>query len=68
MERVNTGGMMSFDYSKAEKSKLNKEQREDIDKGYEEYYDRKDREKRKKFFIILLIIILIIAGILAWII
>ena len=68
VERVNTGGIMSFDYSKAENGKLNKEQKEDIERGYDEYYSRKEKERRKKFFIILLIIVLIAAGILAWLI
>ncbi|MDO8508799.1 MAG: hypothetical protein Q7S27_03895 [Nanoarchaeota archaeon] len=66
VERVNTGGAISFNYSKGEKSKLNKEQKEDIEKGYDEYYSRKERERKKRFFIILLIVILIVAGILAW--
>lgn len=65
-ERVETGGLMSFDYSKAERSKLSKEQKENIERGYAEYYMRKERERKKKFFIILLIIVLVVAGILAW--
>ena len=68
-ERVNTGGLMDFDYSKWEKkSKLSKQQKDDIERGYDEYYGRKEREKRKKFFIIVLIIILVVAGVLAWLI
>jgi len=68
VEKVNTGGVMSFDYSKAEKSKLSNEQKEDLEKGYDEYYTRKEKEKRKKFFIILLIVILVLTGIVAWLI
>lgn len=66
VERVNTGGVMSFDYSKAREKRLNTEQKEEIERGYDEYYDRKDREKKKKFFIIVMIVILVLAGILAW--
>ena len=61
-ERVETGGLMSFNYSKEERSKLSKEQKDEIDKGYEAYYERKRKEKRKRFFIVILIIIIIIAG------
>ena len=69
VERVNTGGMISFDYSKSEKNKkLSKQQKEDIKRGYDTYYQRREKEKRKRFFIILLIVILVVAGILAWII
>ena len=65
VEKVNTGGVMSFDYSKAEKSKLSSEQKRGIERGYEEYERRKRRERRKKFIIILLIIVIIFAGLLA---
>lgn len=68
VEKVNTGGVMSFDYSKAEKSKLGSEQKKDIERGYEEYEKRKRRERRKKFIIILLIVIIIVSGIAAWLI
>ena len=65
VERVNTGGVMSFDYSKAEKSKLGKELKKDIKRGYMEYYYRKRREKRRKLMIIILVIIVIVGGLLA---
>ncbi len=68
-EKVNTGGVMSFDYSKAEKNrKLSKEEKEEIKKGYDAYYTRKEKERKKRFFIILLIIVIVIAGLLAWLI
>ena len=69
VEKVNTGGVMSFDYSKAEKNKkLSKEQKDEIKKGYDAYYTRREKERRKRFFIILLIIVIILAGLLAWLI
>ena len=66
-ERVETGGLMSFNYSKAEKSKLSKKDKAEFEKAYEKYYERKKREKRRKFFIVLLIIILLIAGLIFFI-
>ncbi len=66
-ERVETGGLMSFDYSKREAPKIGDEQKREIEGAYEEYYERKRRERKKKFFIIVLIIIVVLAGILAWI-
>ena len=60
MERVETGGLMSFDYSKAEKSKLSKKDKAEFEKAYERYYERKKREKRRRFIIVLIIILLII--------
>ena len=66
-ERVETGGLMSFDYSKREIPKIGEEQKREIEGAYEEYYERKMREKKRKFFIIALIVIVVLAGILAWI-
>jgi len=66
-ERVETGGLMSFDYSNEGQKKLSEQKRREIENEYEKYYERKRREIEKKFFIILLITILILTGILAWI-
>ena len=66
-ERVETGGLMSFDYSKAEKPKIGEEQKRDIAEAYEKYYERKEKERRRRFFMIVLIIIIVLAGLLAWI-
>lgn len=66
-ERVETGGLMSFDYSKSEKPRMSEEQKKEIEEAYEKYYERKRREKRRRFFIIVLIIVIILAGLLAWI-
>ncbi len=66
-ERVETGGLMSFDYSEAESSKMSDEQKRDIVEAYKKYYERRKRERRKRFFIIVLIIVIISAGLLAWI-
>ena len=61
-ERVETGGLMSFDYSKSGKPKMKEEERAEIEDAYEKYYKRKKREKRRKIFIIILIILLLIVG------
>ncbi len=66
-ERVETGGLMHFDYSKGEESRMNEEQKREIEEAYDKYHERKRRERRRKFFIIVLIIIVVLAGLLAWI-
>lgn len=66
VEKVETGGLMRFDYSKREDEKrMSENQKQEIAEGYERYYERKRREKRRKFFIIILIIIIILAGLIA---
>ena len=62
MERVETGGLMSFDYSKSGKPKMKDEERVEIEGAYQKYYERKKKEKRTRLFIIILIIILLIVG------
>jgi len=64
VERVETGGLMSFNYSKGESKKLGKSERKEIEGAYEKYYERKAEEKKKKRIvwgavIILLILILV---------
>jgi hypothetical protein len=59
VERVQTGGVMSFDYGKGRKREASEEQKKDIAIGYEEYSERKKREKRKMWVIILVIIVVL---------
>ncbi len=67
VERVETGGLMRFDYSSSEQPKLGEERKREIEEAYERYYARRRREMRRKFFIILLIVVVIIGGILAFV-
>lgn len=62
VERVNTGGMMSFDYSKSSPKKLDQDIKDEIKSAYESYYRRKKKNKIKKalFFVILIIVIAVI--------
>lgn len=48
-EEVSTGGLVKFRYNKdGEKSKISDELKQDIQKGYEQFYARKARELRNK--------------------
>ena len=62
MERVETGGLMSFDYSKAEKGKLSHKEKVEFEKAYEKYYERKKRKKRRKFIIILIVLLIVVSS------
>jgi len=64
-EEVNTGGLMKFGY-KEEQGKLDEERRNDINKGYIEYEERKKREKRNKIIIWAVIALVVLAGIGYW--
>jgi len=64
VERVETGGLMSFEYSGGERKKLGKKEQKEIKGAYDKYYERRVKEKRRKrivwgVVIILLILILI---------
>jgi len=50
-ERVETGGLVSFDYGKKRSSKLSKSKEREIGLAYEKYYERRKREKRNKLII-----------------
>jgi len=64
-ERVNTGGVKSFDYSKLEKQNLSDKQRKEIRDAYAKAAERKAREKRNRIIIwIIVILVLIVLGIL----
>ena len=66
VERVETGGLMSFKYENQEKKTLNEADKKEIERGYDEYYERKRREKRNKIIVwvfILLIILIIISAV-----
>ena len=63
VERVETGGMMSFDYSKSDHKKLDPKRKRFIGKGYEEYEERRRIEKRNsliKWIAISLLLILLV--------
>jgi len=64
MERVETGGLMSFNYEKDNLSKLSEEQRREIKDAYRKADERRKRDKRNKiiFWIIAAIVILGIIG------
>ena len=62
-EEVSTGGLKSFRYSKV-KTELDEERKRAIAQGYEQYYERKTRERRNKliFWIIGFILLLVIVS------
>lgn len=62
-EKVETGGLMSFDYKGREIRKIGEEQKKNIERGYEQYYERKKKERRRRFIIMLIVIV--IAGLAA---
>lgn len=61
-ERIETGGMKSFSYGRNQKVELDKDRKEEIAKGYEEFYGRREMERKKKTLAwsIVIIVILII--------
>jgi len=64
VEKVETGGMVSFDYSNFEKGKLSDERKRSIGEGYEKYNDRKRRERRNRWIVIIIIILIaLVAGV-----
>lgn len=64
VERVTTGGTISFNYKKAEERKLSRGEKKEIDEAYEQYYERKRKEKKKRIIIWIIIALIIIALIL----
>ena len=64
VERVSTGGTVSFDYKIAEEKKLSQKEKKEIDEAYERYYERKNEEKKKGIIIGTIIALIIIALIL----
>ncbi len=67
-ERVETGGLMSFDYSRTgRKNEMSREEKKEISEAYGKYYDRKRRERKRKiimWIVIVLVILLVILGVL----
>ncbi len=65
-EKVETGGVKSFHYEKGKESKLDENRKKEIEEGYRNYYERKEREGRNRIlmiiFLILIILVLIILG------
>lgn len=66
VERVQTGGLMSFDYSLAGKrSGLSKEEKKEIADAYEKARERRRKEKIRKWVIIgVAVVLLVLAGLL----
>jgi predicted nucleic acid-binding Zn ribbon protein len=62
-ERVETGGVKTFDYSKSERRELGQDKKKEISEAYGMYYERKKKEKRKKvIFWIVISLILVLLG------
>ncbi len=61
VERVETGGMMSFEYNKDSGKKLSKEEKEEFNRAYQRAEERKEREKRNNLVILIIIILIIIS-------
>ena len=59
-ERVETGGLMRFDYSKGERKKLGKKEKKEIEGAYGKYYERRSKEKRRKRIVWSVVIILLV--------
>lgn len=61
-ERVQTGGLVSFDYNKPG-SKLSEEKKKEIDRAYDKYYERRKREKKNRMIMwIIVVLILVLVG------
>lgn len=61
-ERVETGGVMRFDYRGEKVSKLDDGKKKEIEDAYGQYYERKKRERRNKI-IFWIIVALIVVGV-----
>jgi len=67
VERVQTGGVMSFDYSSQKRGKLSDEKKRDIKEAYGKYHERKRKERRNKIIgwgIVIFLILAVLAFIL----
>ena len=61
-EKVETGGLMRFDYAKqGPRSKLSTKEKEEISKAYEAARLRKRKERRNRIIIWLILVILALA-------
>lgn len=58
-EEVFSGGTKVFRYEKNYNVKADSELKSEIEKGYEEYYERKKRERKKKILVIAVFLLLI---------
>jgi len=57
---VHTGGLKKFVYPKDHKPKEDFDLKEEINKGYQQYYERKKRENVTGILIVLLIVVAIL--------
>ncbi|MEK6854866.1 MAG: hypothetical protein AABX73_01455 [Nanoarchaeota archaeon] len=62
-EKVSTGGLMSFKYEKTHAPKLNEDEKKEIEKAYEKYYERKRKEKKRRVIIISIITVILLVSI-----
>ncbi len=67
-EKVSTGGVKSFTYTKEHNPRLTSEQKQEIREAYQHYDERKARQKKEKrtriIIISIIILILIILAVL----
>ena len=64
-ERIETGGLMTFDYSQAEEGEVSEEDKKEIAEAYEKAEERKARAKKMKWvwtLIAVLMIVLLVFG------
>ncbi|MDP2628725.1 MAG: hypothetical protein Q8P15_02410 [Nanoarchaeota archaeon] len=63
VEKVQTGGVMSFDYSNSKKKELDIDTKNEIEEAYIKASERKMREKKKRMILwIVVILVLILVG------
>ncbi len=60
-EKVSTGGTKSFVYPKNHKSSLTENQKKEIEDAYNEFYERKRKEKKRKIAALIIFILAVIA-------
>ena len=67
VERVETGGLMSFDYSRSGGSKLDDDEKREIDEAYARAEERKQKERRNRI-ILWVVVALIVLGVVGFVI
>ena len=60
VEKVSTGGLVSFKYGKGQRPKMSSEEKKEIENAYGKYYERKRREKRNRIILIVVIAVVLL--------
>jgi surface antigen len=60
VERIETGGLMAFDYSKSDTAEISEEDKNEIAEAYKKAEERKARAKKMKWVWTLIAVLMIV--------